>query len=86
MIWLVGIFALIIGAVLGLFGGGGSILAVPVLVHIAGLGSKEAIAMSLLVVGATSVIGALHHARHGNVDWHAGLTFAPFAMAGAFME
>lgn len=85
MIWLVGIFALIIGAVLGLFGGGGSILAVPVLVHIAGLGSKEAIAMSLLVVGATSVIGALHHARHGNVDWRAGLTFAPFAMVGAFL-
>lgn len=84
MLWLVGIFALIIGGLLGLFGGGGSILAVPVLVHVADLPGKEAIAMSLLVVGGTSAFGVFRHAKSGNVDWRAGLTFAPFAMAGSF--
>lgn len=84
MLWLVGIFALLIGGLLGLFGGGGSILAVPVLVHVADLPGKEAIAMSLLVVGGTSAVGVLRHAVAGNVDWRAGLTFAPFAMAGSF--
>lgn len=84
MIALVSFFALLIGVSLGLLGGGGSIVAVPVLVHIAGLPSKEAIAMSLLVVGATSIVGVVHHAMRGNVDWHAGAVFAPFAMAGAF--
>jgi hypothetical protein len=85
MTWLVGLFALLIGGVLGLFGGGGSILAVPVLVHVAELPGKEAIAMSLLVVGGTSAIGTLRHARAGNVDWRAGATFAPFAMIGSFL-
>ncbi len=82
--WLIGIFALLIGGLLGLFGGGGSILAVPVLVHVADLPGKEAIAMSLLVVGATAAVGTLRHARAGNVDWKAGLVFAPFAMIGSF--
>ncbi len=75
---------LVIGGLLGLFGGGGSILAVPVLVHIAGMGGKEAIAMSLLVVGGTSMVGAARHAYARNIDWGAGLLFAPFAMAGSF--
>lgn len=85
MMWLAGFFALAIGGVLGLLGGGGSILAVPVLVHVAGLPGKEAIAMSLLIVGFTSLAGALGHAHAGNVDWRVGLTFAPFAMFGAFL-
>ena len=85
MMWLVGIFALVIGALLGLLGGGGSILAVPVLVELAGLPGKEAIAISLLIVGATSVVGVLRHAVRGNVDWNAGLTFAPFAMLGSYV-
>lgn len=85
MIALVGFFALLIGLLLGLLGGGGSIVAVPVLVHIAGLGSKEAIAMSLLVVGATSAVGVVRHAMNGNVNWRVGAIFAPFAMLGAFV-
>ncbi len=48
--------AVLIGASLGLLGGGGSILAVPLLVYVAGLPAKEAIATSLLVVGATSAV------------------------------
>jgi uncharacterized membrane protein YfcA len=52
MIWIIGHFlAICIGLSLGLIGGGGSILAVPILVYVMGLGAKAAIAMSLIIVG-----------------------------------
>lgn len=76
--------ALVMGFVLGLLGGGGSILAVPILVFLLGVEAKAAIATSLLVVGATSAFAAINHARAGNVIWRTGLVFGLFAMAGAF--
>ncbi len=55
MIWITGhLLALLIGLSLGLIGGGGSILAVPILVYVLGLDAKEAIAMSLAIVGIVS--------------------------------
>lgn len=75
--------AVLIGITLGLLGGGGSILTVPVFVYVMGFGAKEAIAMSLPVVGLTSIVGAVGHWRHGNVDRRAVLAFAPLAMLGA---
>ena len=76
--------AVVVGVSLGLLGGGGSILAVPVLVYLAGLEPREAIATSLLVVGTTSAIGVLPHARAGRVRWRTGLLFGAAGMAGAF--
>jgi uncharacterized membrane protein YfcA len=73
-----------IGVSLGLLGGGGSILAVPLLVYVAGLPAKEAIATSLLVVGATSAVGVLPHARAHRVRWRTGLVFGVAGMAGAY--
>ncbi len=67
MIGLSFLFAAIIGLTLGLLGGGGSILTVPVLVYALGIPAKTAIAMSLPVVGITSAIGAAVHWRLGNV-------------------
>jgi uncharacterized membrane protein YfcA len=81
---LVGLLALFIGVTLGLLGGGGSILAVPVLAYAAGLEAKAAIATSLLVVGATALFALLPHAKKGNVDWRTGSVFALTAMAGAY--
>lgn len=78
------IAALVMGYVLGLLGGGGSILAVPILVYLLGIEAKAAIATSLLVVGATSAFAAISHARAGNVIWRTGLVFGLFAMMGAF--
>src|SRR5918998_5935055 len=75
--------ALLIGVTLGLLGGGGSILTVPVFVYVMGMAPKDAIAMSLPVVGTTSLVGAIGHWREGNVDWHAVGVFAPLAMLGA---
>ncbi|MEV0132163.1 sulfite exporter TauE/SafE family protein [Dactylosporangium sp. NPDC050688] len=73
-----------IGVSLGLLGGGGSILAVPLLVYVAGLPAKEAIATSLLVVGATSAVAVIPHLRAGRVRWRTGLIFGLAGMAGAY--
>jgi uncharacterized membrane protein YfcA len=78
------VLAVGIGVSLGLLGGGGSILAVPLLVYVAGLPAKEAIATSLLVVGATSAVGVIAHARAGRVRWRTGLIFGTAGMAGAY--
>ena len=67
--------AVLVGVRLGLLGGGGSILAVPLLVYVAGHGDQGRIATSLLVVGATSAVGVIPHARAGRVRWRTGLIF-----------
>lgn len=84
-LWLVLLLAVAVGVSLGLLGGGGSILAVPLLVYVAGLDSKEAIATSLLVVGITSLAALVPHARAGRVRWRTGLVFGAAAMAGAYV-
>jgi uncharacterized membrane protein YfcA len=77
--------AAVIGLSLGLLGGGGSILTVPVLVYVLGYAAKPAIAMSLPIVGVTSLIGAALHWRRGNVRVGMACTFGLFAMVGAFV-
>lgn len=81
---LVLLLSVVIGLSLGLLGGGGSILTVPILVYVAGLDAKTAIATSLFVVGATSAVAALSHARGGRVRWRTGLVFGLAGMVGAF--
>jgi uncharacterized membrane protein YfcA len=76
--------AAIVGVALGMLGGGGSILMVPLLTYIGGVDAKQAIATSLLVVGVTSAIGAIGHARAGRVRWGVGLVFGGAGMAGAY--
>lgn len=77
--------AVLVGLSLGLLGGGGSILTVPLLVYVAGVEAKVAIATSLLVVGVTSAVGALSHARAGRVQWRTGLLFGGAGMVGAYV-
>ncbi len=76
--------AALIGLSLGLMGGGGSILTVPIFVYVLGFDPKLAIAMSLPVVGITSLVGALGHWRAGNVRLRTALLFGAIAMVGAF--
>lgn len=78
------LLATLVGLSLGLLGGGGSILMVPLLAYVAGLNAAHAIATSLLVVGVTSAVGAITHARAGRVAWRTGLVFGAAAMAGAY--
>jgi uncharacterized membrane protein YfcA len=86
MIRIIGYFlAVCIGLSLGLIGGGGSILAVPILVYVMGLGAKAAIATSLVIVGTVSLIGAVPHWLQGNVNFRVAAMFAPTAMLGAYL-
>jgi uncharacterized membrane protein YfcA len=77
--------AALIGLSLGLLGGGGSILTVPIFVYVLGFGAKEAIAMSLAVVGATSLFGAAGHWKAGNVNLRVALIFGAVAMVGTYL-
>jgi uncharacterized protein len=75
-------FGLAIGIALGMLGGGGSVLAVPVLVYVFGQSVHEATTASLVVVTAAAVAGGLGHARGGRVCWrHAG-AFTVAALPG----
>ncbi len=75
--------AALIGLSLGLTGAGGSIITVPVLVYLAGLPPKEAVGLSLFVVGAAALVGAIQRLRSGEIHLKAVLMFALSGMAGA---
>jgi len=76
-----------IGLSLGLLGSGGSIITLPVLVYAGGIDPREAVPMSLAIVGGTSLAGAVLKMREGQVSPRAALTFAaagiPSAILGA---
>ena len=80
-----GVLALLIGITLGLLGGGGSILTVPVFVYALGFEPKLAIAMSLPVVGGAALVGAARHWMIGNVTLRTALPFGAAAMVSAFL-
>ena len=77
--------SVLVGLSLGFFGGGGSILTVPLLVYFFGRGPKEAIASSLLIVAVASVSGALQHWRAGNLRVRTALVFGTSGMLGAYV-
>ena len=77
------VLALVVGVVLGMLGGGGSILTVPIFVYVLGYDPKSAIAMSLPVVGLVSLIGVVGHWRAGRVALRTALTFGAVAMIGS---
>ena len=79
------ILSAVIGLSLGLIGGGGSILTVPILVYLLGVGPHEAVGMSLAVVGATSILGSYMHWRRDNVDISTGLLFGVAGIVGALL-
>ncbi len=74
-----------IGVSLGMLGGGGSILAVPALVYALGQPVRDAVPMSLLVVGGSAAAGALSHLRAGKVPWRSALLFGAAGIAGSFI-
>lgn len=76
--------AFLIGVVPGLLGGGGAILTVPILVYGLGMEPKQAIAMSLAIVGISSAVGAVAHWRAGHVHLTTALAFGALTMAAAF--
>jgi uncharacterized membrane protein YfcA len=75
-------FGLAIGLSLGLLGGGGSVLALPVLVYVLGQTVHEATTASLVVVAAGAVAGGLGHHRGGRVCWRHAAIFSAAAIPG----
>lgn len=75
----------LVGFVLGLVGGGGSILALPLLLYVVGVRDPHlAIGTSALAVAANAAIGLANHAREGSVKWRCAMLFAATGVAGAF--
>lgn len=77
--------ALFVGITLGLFGGGGSILTVPILVYLLGTNPVLATAYSLFVVGATSLVGAIRNMAKGMVDLKIAVVFAIPAFLAVYL-
>lgn len=77
--------ALLIGVVLGLIGGGGSILTVPVFVYVLGVNPVLATAYSLFVVGSSALVAAFKNAQKNLVDFRAGIVFAVPAFIGVYI-
>ena len=75
----------LIGISLGLIGGGGSILTVPVLVYLFGVNAVEATAYSLFIVGATSLVGTFPKYKQGLVDVKTGLIFGAPSIAAVYL-
>lgn len=67
--------AALMGLTLGLIGGGGSILTVPILVYLFGVETSLSTAYSLFIVGLTSLIGSFSHMKLGNVHWRTAIVF-----------
>ncbi len=80
-----GLSGALVGFSLALVGGGGSILAVPLMVYLVGVKNPHlAIGTSALAVAANAGLGLTHHARAGHVRWPCGLVFAAAGIVGAF--
>ncbi|OAF12736.1 sulfite exporter TauE/SafE family protein [Bradyrhizobium neotropicale] len=76
----------LVGFSLGLVGGGGSILAVPLLVYLVGVSDPHvAIGTSAIAVAANAAANLVNHARAGNVKWRCASVFASAGVAGAFL-
>lgn len=77
--------ALLIGIVLGLIGGGGSILTVPILVYALAINPVIATAYSLFVVGISSLIGAIKNLKSGRIDFKTAIIFAVPAFTAVYL-
>ena len=76
----------LVGFSLGLVGGGGSILAVPLMVYVVGVPDAHvAIGTSAIAVAANAAVNLSNHARGGTVRWSCALPFAAAGMVGAFI-
>lgn len=77
--------ALLMGLSLGLIGGGGSILTVPILVYLFSVDAVLATAYSLFIVGLTSLIGSFSHMRMGNIHWRTAIVFGIPSIIAVFL-
>ncbi len=84
-LWLAVLLIAAMGLVLGLLGGGGSILTVPILVYVLRIEAHAAISLSLILVGSTALVGAFLHQEAARVAWKEGLLFVCFGVPLNFL-
>lgn len=77
--------SILMGLSLGLLGGGGAILTVPILVYLFKINPVLATAYSLFIVGLTALFGGLNYYRKGEVDLKTGITFATPSFIGVYL-
>jgi uncharacterized membrane protein YfcA len=77
--------AVLMGLTLGLIGGGGSILTVPILVYLFHVDAVIATAYSLFIVGLTSLVGSVSHVKLGNIHWKTALVFGVPSIISVFL-
>ena len=75
----------VVGVIMGVLGGGGGIITIPVLVYTLGFAPHEAITASLIIVGVSSLTALLPHACIGNVRFKQGLVFGLVGIGGSFL-
>ncbi len=83
-LFIAGLLAFIGGIAFGIFGAGGSILLVPILVYVLHLPVKQSLGMALLILVFTGIIAALAHARSRNVHWVVGIQWSLLGIGGAY--
>jgi hypothetical protein len=77
--------AVLMGLSLGLIGGGGSILTVPILVYLFSINPVLATAYSLFIVGLTSLVGSFSHMQMGNIHWRTSIVFGIPSIISVFL-
>lgn len=77
--------AILMGLSLGLIGGGGSILTVPILVYLFQVDAVLATAYSLFIVGLTSLVGSVSHVKLGNIQWRTAVVFGIPSIISVFL-
>ncbi|WP_420176243.1 sulfite exporter TauE/SafE family protein [Luteococcus sp. OSA5] len=85
MVWWILPLGLFVGAVMGSLGGGGAIITIPLLVYLLGQSPHAATEGSLVIVGISSLIGLLPHARAGRVRWRDGAIFGALGIVGSIV-
>ncbi|MEO8601361.1 MAG: sulfite exporter TauE/SafE family protein [bacterium] len=78
------VLAVAVGLSLGMLGGGGAVLTLPILVYVAGIGVRQAVVISLVVVGGTSLVAAVVHGRRGHIHAKAAALFGVTGMLAAY--
>ncbi len=84
------VLGLVVGVVIGGLGGGGGVLAVPLLVHVVGQSAQDATTGSVVIVGVTAAVGVLSRLGTGSVRWRPGLALGavsiPCAVVGTIVN
>jgi uncharacterized protein len=78
------VLGILVGAVTGGLGGGGGVLTVPALVFVLGMNAHDATTGSVLIVGATALVGAIVRIRERGVEWRTGAAFGAVGIPAAY--